>query len=421
MDDSGAVDLQDWPEKFIYVCSATKMSVLNTAPIIHAGQKRIALAVVFCGAEEASLDRNDIEHALSPTRLLLEWLDALEIPRLPIYGPANDMGHWAIELRRLSREAAALGLPVLFNAAGGRTQMKLGALWPPMPEVTTIIAEPSPLRIGFVDARAGVPAFRPTRRDGPLFISDYVGCAGFEEHDEQKRLGVEKFFSTHAAAIDRFGETLIAGRRQNLGPALNAQAQKLFPKNHFVPGRLIFAEHEPALVALQEISGLPGITFSTSGGWVTVGLDRRDTAQLLCGTWLEAMLFNRLRMALDGKPAEIQACLALREEDGTDLWGEADLALLINDQLHIVEAKATVFRDDRNYSESKDAKIKAERQVSKFRGKLLGPFGEMWVINPLAEEGDIGDVYRSRLNAKLLLGPDALDRLVGDVIRLLPR
>ena len=221
---------------------------------------------------------------------------------------------------------------------------------------------------------------------------------------------------------------LIAGRSLNLAPILNGKAQALFQSREFLGGSFRLDEQSSSLSALRCLNGLPGLAFAApSRGEVEIRLDNAGTARLLCGVWLEAILFNRLRALTHGGPARVAANLALQDrifKAGREDWGEADIALMINDQLHVIEAKAAVFRSNRDRtSEGRDARSKALQQANLFRGRLLGQFGKFWIVNPLASSSDLTPGFRQRINAvgRMVLGESAIDQVVTEVAELLPR
>jgi hypothetical protein len=65
----------DWPEKFIYVCSAGEAAIVNTLPLAHAGPDRVVEAFVLCGVKDREkATSTERTHALEPTDRLVAMI-----------------------------------------------------------------------------------------------------------------------------------------------------------------------------------------------------------------------------------------------------------------------------------------------------------------------------------------------------------
>jgi len=63
--------MEQWPERFVYVCNASRASLVNILPMVHAGIDRIEELVIFCGARSLhSKDANEIAEAIDPANRL---------------------------------------------------------------------------------------------------------------------------------------------------------------------------------------------------------------------------------------------------------------------------------------------------------------------------------------------------------------
>jgi hypothetical protein len=413
-----------WPERFVYVCSATRSAIVNIAPVAHAGARRVARAVILCGADKGSSSGVDKREAIDPADRLTTWLKSRQISTEVVRGPPDDPGHWAAALESLLLETEAEGLPLVFNAAGGRTQMKLGALWRPDPRLLVLAVEGNPFRTVLIRTIAGRPRSSVAPRYGNLDFHDLFHCHNALEARPSERLETEAFFKLHAGAIASFGQALIDGRTMRLASKIQGPAASLFSGGQFNPGEFELGSKSLSLEALRRLETLPGLEIREAAGDNTeVSVTDVRTAKTLSGGWLEAMIYNRLRTLADEPRLKVVANLALEDwhapsPDGSKAdWGEIDVGLLIGDQMHFVEAKAAIFAGSPQDDLDKGARRKALDQLNLFRNRLLGQFGGGWIVNPLARPSDISPAYTARVAkvGEIFVGPTAIDRLVRRV------
>ena len=128
--------MKEWPERFVYVTSATGASVVNVLPLVHAGIERVAKVILFCGvAKQRSKDAVDRREATDPAEHFAKLVKSMHaeaalagageghnrpVPEvLTRQGLIDDVGVWQEALDWAIGEAKAMDLPLLFNVTGG--------------------------------------------------------------------------------------------------------------------------------------------------------------------------------------------------------------------------------------------------------------------------------------------------------------
>ena len=93
--------MEQWPERFVYVCNASRASLVNILPMVHAGIDRIEELIIFCGAGSLhSKDANEIAEAIDPANRLRrnasQWSKGrLSGKRISVFpGDATDIAKW---------------------------------------------------------------------------------------------------------------------------------------------------------------------------------------------------------------------------------------------------------------------------------------------------------------------------------------
>lgn len=412
-------DREEWPDRFIYVCNATRNGIVNIAPIVHAGIHRVAQCIIFCGAAKESQSESDREQALGPARLLEAWCKEKQIVVEAIYGAGDEPSHWAASLREIANKANASGMPVIYNASGGRTLMKLGALWFPPAGTSALVVEGRPLKSVLIQTVDGLPVVKSLPRHDNITLEDFLAANNVWEldpavrkkrHKYAKRTG-EMFLSFYNSLVDDQGcegirliNRLI---KSNCDPD-----KKPFQSNTFLLGI-----NTSLFLALKDLS-MDGLKILEGPETAALLVRDKSTAELLSGKWLEYVIYNKLQRFTEDARIATGIRLADKTSTGklTNEWGEIDVALMVADQLHVVEVKTGIME--------KAGRRNTLAQMIQLRERLLGPFGRAWIVNPVVTfaemDRDRAFLTRARkASATVYVGPAAVDRFVEDAGRFI--
>ncbi|MGE4046217.1 MAG: DUF1887 family CARF protein [Acetobacteraceae bacterium] len=369
----------EWPPRFIYVCNASRASLVNFLPVAHAGIESIDQAVIFCGASGPDTnDGNDRAEAVDPALRLARQLTRLSHDRLSLsqgsiqilYGSPVRVSAWDRKMRDLVTETAepdGTGLPVVFNLKGGTKEMAIGGV------LGLATAGARSFLVTVKDQYSLVECVRPGSQDilpvqgDDLDLERYLETYGFREHidpdpgrSHQQRAVFEALCQAEKERIQAFAACMLPSA-PSLWPLLHNALKDVFqaenagsdftnsrpiplpsPGNAHQTGTCLQLEK-----ALTALSGFPGLeTDRNAAGNVTAfRITDAVAARFLTGGWLEATLYLALRDALGHRnDVTVAAGLALSPEDKPDdRETELDVAVIIGSQLIIIEAKCSVM------------------------------------------------------------------------------
>lgn len=429
-----------WPDRFIYVCSATQASIVNVLPIVHAGVERIEKVIVFCGAPNPNTtDARLQREAILPARRLVETVRSLgrEARQPPgierLHGDSARLTDWAIHMRAICASAREAGTPVVFNVTGGAKLMALGAFMGGDETMLKIYVGGAPLRVEFVTVEGQVEA----PRHAEMSLAQYLALYGVRERAKARRVNIQRRCLRHREAIRAFAEALY--RRPELIRELLTATKGLFHRNdQFVAGRIdrlvlpnkrLFTASRHLRTALNSWRGVSGVRFGNDRPEVpgSIDVDEEWMARMLRGAWLEAEIYFALLDACKGRnDVEIAMNVALqfasaKEDNPFSDIGEIDVAVMVRSQLHAIEGKTAGFS-------GKASKANAEQsvaQIEALKRHLLGQFGQYIAVNPRETEeslrGGSGD-FMSRMESAgidFALGPKAVETAAQKIARLL--
>lgn len=440
------IETATWPERFVYVCSASQAAIVNALPLVQAGFKRIAEIVVLCGAiDPQTRDPRQLRDAIEPTRelerIISEWSRGTIPPRVrPLYGDASRIGDWTARVRQiLDENAEAPKIPVVYNISGGTRQMVIGALYGCVAdagrtEKHLLQVVGAPLRSELIDLDSNTET--PLDRGGlELSLGQYLELYGVSESNPTLRGTNEQFFEANREATERFASVVLP-RAPIIAPVLAQATAPLFP-NPNEPQQFRRGVIDPwespigrrtrsssdAAAALLALDGIAGLRKTVRpDGKPVMEANRRDGAMLVRSQWLEAVLFNRVKQKVGHLPhVSIAATVPLRLRSGSaqDDLGEIDVAVMIHSQLHIIEAKFASFgRLSRKSGEQSIA------QLEGLKRQLMGQYGRVIAVNPretvqtLSRAAGAFPDRARRAGIDLLLGPAAIDDAVTLIARL---
>jgi hypothetical protein len=410
------------PEKFVYVCTATREAVVNLIPPYRLGLPRISKLVVLCGVlDEENLVEGERLDAVQPAR----WLSGSFARRdltldpkrdvLVLYGDPDKVLAW----REHANTIAALGLPVVINLSGGPKQVSFG-----------------------IDL-----FLRPLMRDAGLsyvsvHVSKYPALAravcdvGGETHEHDLDGGDIVPFET---VLRSKGQQLKAPSREDLDYSaflgahrsdILAIGSRAFPNGG--AGGVIAPQARTACMIVNRVNAArdkkdePLEFFPQQAKCVEefldpdrkLGLVAKDKVlpgpqkKVCTGGWLETYLAAYLRDEFPDLAIQenLQICLSGIGRD----FSEMDVALRKREQLHIIELKSSARTTGLG-----DALSKLGGKKANFCGRP----GMAWFVAPFMTmtAGEAAD-YEARarqFSVKLLYGPNAIAELVED-IRSLP-
>lgn len=431
--------MAEWPETFVYVCSASRSNIVNVLPMVHGGLQRIARMVVLCGARsEDSRDGTERAEAVDPAlrlrRIACDWADgAIAEPDIR-WGDPADIACWRGHMTAVCDAAARDGLPVLFNVKGGTKEMAIGGVMASAGHdlrVVTVRGAPFVVEEITSAGQSALPRF------GQVSLARYLDAYGLIEDQPEMRQQAMAFYAASAERLaglaglllprqpgetqlidtvigvlnksvgDSLYDDLGGGRRRFRGGTIEADAAGRGGRS--VAG--IIAD------VLRAMDGLPGCRLVAGSTLASLEVTREEAARLLNGGWLEGYVYNRLFAHVGGRDdVEVVANLGLAHRQGQKRAAELDVAVLVKSQLHLIEAKTGRLTP-------KDAQGSGERslaQVDHVKKMLLGQVGKALIVNPREtearadHEGDFG--LRARHGGEeLFFGIGAIDRLVERV------
>lgn len=373
--------MAEWPEKFVYVFSATQGAATNAAPIAQAGAHRVAKAYVLVGApDKGPWSAQDLRHAIGPLNDFKSFAQCIcdqagipPFPIIPIHGHQAHFDHWAKALKQICTETQSDPNPVLFNITSGSKPMAIGGM----------LGSDGNVRLLYVDGETARPRFvSPDFADdllsqhADLNLDQYLAAYGFLETQREDRIEGEAFFTRYEQAINRFAHEMRAPAE--LPRILNGKVGSLYRNEEFVPGEISFRGETERLIfdALRELRNVPGIELNGRQVRVT----SRRAADLLRGGWLEGWLFNCIKRLIGNRDdAKVFANVKAARFDGNEQLPELDVVLLIRSQLHLFEAKTANLG---NLAEKHGEK--SLRQITSHRHNLIGNYAEVALVNPAA-------------------------------------
>ncbi len=436
--------MQDWPERFIYVCSAGQAAIVNVLPLFLAGPHRVASVIILLGSG-GNTNTNSRE-AHDPAARLERRIESWSGGTIPVFirqGRAEDIPTWQAALDDILDDNDH-GLPIVLNLKSGTKEMSIGALLgllgAPAGQRRFVTVSGSPSRVSFIDVEAGM-AHQPATGSDSLPLNAYLGIYGFREvvstppSPARQRKGeaaprpAEQRARKHRSAIAAMAEGFLPQL-----PALWHQVNKglmtvLPPNGPFRSGPILpplpedagpdaAARRAAAHDLLAHLVEVPGVTMRDGEVWA----ETRRAAEFIQGGWLEAYLFNRLEAALKPFPRVSVAAgvhIAFVEgeaQDDRSEIGEFDAAVMIGSQLHLVEAKLS------NLTRGSENREKGLDQATRWR-PLLGDHGDFILMAPRQTEEDLrhaGAILDSARAAGIYpaLGPQAVDDTVARLVAL---
>jgi hypothetical protein len=426
----------DWPERIVYVCSASRGAKINRMPLRYASAVpgRVVGVVILVGvAENENPDRDTMIEAIEPARRIeayaLNSIGLAEDRVRFVYKPSGDALAWLKAMKSANKIAQETGAEIVFNYTGGTKDMAIGAvlgltLYNPLPRRPLLLSvshhgHPRLITLGEND---------PTVIELPEQVSDtledFLASYGLREVDPVKRKTETKWslqneqaralrsllaindVETRSEVIGAIYDNLPDIGRDRIITESNPLRSQL-PQN---------LNPTVARAAGDFLSEVSDVTFSGPGFVVT----SRTAYEFLMGKWLEVLVYARVHHALKnikaGRSDAPQIILGLHrgaiDEKGrsiTSALREMDVSVFFNDTIIPISCKAK--RSD-NKGQSQEITV-----TSADGRDLSGPGTPRFLVAPILKKDD-GDKLKTiadRAGVTALTSWSELDTL-GDRI-----
>lgn len=403
----------EWPDRFIYVTTASQGAAVNHAPLHRADDRRCVGLVVLCplASPNRPSDQDRTQSLVPADRLIRTVRNVFGVPPDRIHiekGHTDLLGDWTSALHIAADMARDLDAAVVFNVTAGRKPTVLGALLgaprgPDAPDIVMIsIGLDSTIRR--VDLqRDGSLLERPLSGLCDMTLEVYLGTYGLKILPPEGRDRDELFL---ISCIDACAVLDHGLRRADFRRLLGDLQGRVAEERGRPPFRIALRDKEGAV--LQDL--LSSVTGASVEGQALI-LQTEESRGFLSGLWLEVMALLALRRTAAGYPGaqiarglEVADVKAPPDKVETDF----DIALLHRDQFALVECKAG--RKPENLR-------KGITHLSHYRALLSAQAGRAWLLAPLADRAEDEGLksHAADRGVILLTGPDAVATLVARV------
>lgn len=413
-----------WPERFVYVCTAGGGANVNVAPMLHAGAGRVAGLVVLVPVTDPERPTpGDDAHAILPAKRLEAY--AQRVLGLPaerirqLHGHPDLLADWAGALREAASLARALDAEIVFNLSGGRKPATLGAMLGQSGAggvpVSLITVGASSFVVRLVRVTGdGTLDERPLPTAARASLDDYLASYGYREINRDARLAWTAWMQSQDAAVRAIRKATWPQRQT----AFRAIYRELTKADRTpVPFEITLAED--ACSALAPIVGaLEGATLTED----RLVIARDGARRFLAGQWLEALILHDVQARFSDRD-DVQIFSNVEIADGGEAGRntavaqtEFDLVIMGDDRLDLLQAKAGT--DIRGLHD-------AITKLGAYRTRLSGPGGAAWLVTPLVtrkalEEKELIAHARSE-GVRIHNNDGAVSRLVSDLAARYPR
>lgn len=421
----------EWPQKFVYVCSATAGAVVNRAPMLHAGAGKVVGVVILRATsqpEEADWTPSDRAQAGLPAERLVAYarstLGLRSEDVMVLSGHPDRFTDWTGALNEAASMALTRDAEVVFNVTGGTVPCKIGALMgfedgDGMPAMRIASLRRDPFGVDLVSiGEDGVMAQAPLTVDARLSLKDYLASYSLQETDPEARRVRQDKFRSAAPIGERMMERLAETNDKRLFSDVFGELYRGLGDLKRTPAEIKLSQRADRLLRSLELDvGVRDLSFEPDR---TMRLTSDFALSFAKGGWLEALVYAKVQTALQGRnDTEIAAGLEL--EYGADAdsnrhraIAEIDVVILADERPLLIEAKAVV---------SMRAMNRAVDRIAQIRQRLGGAAAPAWIVAPLLEEPGLEAIDAIRnaeeMGIRILTGPDAVTHLVDEVTRSL--
>jgi len=420
------------PDRFVYVCIATKFGDVNVVPLLHLGVERAAEIVILCGSASMELSKGPaFTDAIAPAHRLRQFF-ANKLPGIPVIIDNQNPERfeaWKPVAERLAKRSD----PIVLNVAGGRRTVSLAVssyLRGAGADFREVLTTQNPVETLVVCAEEGSVHTHKLPRTAGLSIEDHFLLAGYRRKPKRTDLLMAEFAKQNAGKANRIGNSLLVRRgpgwdwRPAARKALGATMAAYSKVEGVCSDRIWEIDNRNDRSRLKQPIGLGrapegGAELFDAEGECQVfnGAAFRGLCEALYagGRWLEDFIHGLLQEALRDKLVEGAVLMFAGETiaaaESDQALHEADIAIWKSDQLHLVEVKCYT---------SKKGLIKSIGDLERFKAKLATGPSNAWIVAPFVAENEVSDA-RERGTAggiTVLAGPNAVSRLIQQVKQL---
>lgn len=381
-------DKDPWPERVIYVCSASRGITPNRAPLRHAGsvRGRVKGVLILKGIADRKHPTLTEEQDVIGTAKVLWEIATGEVGLEPddvqfFQENPHRLDAWTGAMEKAAQMAGD-DATIAFNITGGTKQMTLGTLLghrAGMPKLI-LVSKPNvgPVQLIHHDGQRLDTVTLPFAADDTL--KDFLACHRRFEIDPDARKRTELWRLDQMRAVE-----FLVGRR------MGERAQIIDSINQGIPNEQKWNQPwHPFRFAPARKKGLvPDATFEfagmvdglrTQGGEIIV--ESRDADRFLRCGWLETLCFRKVRDALADTDAEVIMGLELtplrnRQRNAPAAEREIDVAVFWKDVLLSIECKSgfALHKPEDVLCNLDDARVT-------FSGRSAATFVALPIINP---------------------------------------
>jgi Card1-like, endonuclease domain len=412
-----------WPQRFVYVCTATAGNIVNIAPMLNAGPGRVVGLLVLRAVN--NLKKPTViekSNAILPGERLMRYgsrnIDLGPENMKFCNGKSDSFTDWVDVFATARNMAVRLDAEIVFNITGGPKPVVIGALLGAGTSgqntpITTISFghDAVPKKVYFDADGQMIEEVLPV--DLHLTLDDYMKSVELVEINRSKRRKTESRMAKEKSLAENMFQITLKGKQKD--------------------ARRIFAELYSSLWNLKYNGTTLRVPLHTEirNYFADIFSDMRDTEitpdgisigsahdlGFLQGKWLESKVFNAVRDMFEGSTGiEIacELCFGVHSERGaTDQSAEIsefDLVILGEDRLEIIEAKAAASTKQIHLAIAK---------LNNHKTRLGGDAGRAWIVAPLLDYQQLDNndmIKNAEANGiRILFGRDGLVDLEREI------
>ena len=438
-----------WPERIHYVCNSGSGIVVNASPPVQAGAERVVGMTILCAVGEQSRPTSAEEReSIGPMNRLTRFArERLGVEARPVFGAPDSHEAWTGLLDREAAHATELNATLVYNVTGGPRALPLAVLLGASNAaraatcaISVSFADRTCKRLAFDDQGALVDE-RPLPAHERIGFEDLLPLYGYQEQRPDQRQAGEERLLQRSGVAERVLEASLgwwdvvakewvvkrkrANGRRELGKNIVSRLHKLVHEREppFMAHRSQFGNSRAIAPVFESFEGLEGLEVVRNSEGLVENLEIRSeaAARFVGGVWLEAAILGRVRRAMGhAAGAEVVAGARIRV-DGSKTReasdppddSEIDVAIVVNEQLHVIEAKAVRESGKIGDHVAKLVKIRQELGSQVMRCFLVAP---LLGVNDLARGDFVARAKKQGVD--LLYGRSALNDLDREVAAL---